>query len=243
MADEKEKEAAAVAEEQGQPKEFDDILGAIGEFGRWQKILFCLVSLIGIMTAMNTLAQVFMAGEADHWCRVAPWDQANCTDTGPPDDWECLLEKRNASIPLVTNNKSDKAFEQCEMYDIGEKPFILGANSSFYETSNTIKCADADGWVYDTRQYQTTIINEKSFVSLAQSIYFAGLLVGSFVFGSLADLLGRKPTIYIATTLFLAATLGNVFSPSIVVYMVLRFFVAAGGMGAYLIAYVLGKPF
>ena len=44
-----------------------------------------------------------------------------------------------------------------------------------------------------------------------------------------------------ATTLFLLATVGNAFSPSVVVYIIIRFFIAAGGMGAYLIAYVLGK--
>ncbi|XP_038059997.1 organic cation transporter protein-like [Patiria miniata] len=252
MAD-KEKEAGleqTKEAEQEQPKEFDDILNAIGEFGKWQIVLFFLASLIGIMTAMNTLAQVFYAGESDHWCRVAAWDEANCTGTAKPNDWECLVEKRDASIPLVTDNNGDRVYDSCVMYDVRGETYVPGVNSSFYGIPNTTKCVDADGWVYDTRQYETTIINtfdlvcdESGLVSLAQSIYFAGLLAGSFIFGSLADCLGRKPTIYLATILFLVSTLGNVFSPNMIVYMILRFFVAAGGLGAYLVAYVLVAEF
>ena len=71
-----------------------------------------------------------------------------------------MLQVTRVNIPLVTDTNGDTAYDSCQMYDIGEAPFIPGENSSFYQTNNTIKCADADGWVYDTRQYQTTIINE-----------------------------------------------------------------------------------
>lgn len=41
--------------------------------------------------------------------------------------------------------------------------------------------------------------------------------------------------------MFLLGGLGNIASPYAAVYLILRFLVAAGGMGAYLVAYVLGK--
>ncbi|XP_022110857.1 organic cation transporter protein-like [Acanthaster planci] len=232
---------------------FDDILGAIDEFGTWQKILFSMVPLIGVVHAMNALAQVFMAGEADHWCRVSSWDQANCTAAGLPDDWECLLEKRNASIPY---NATTKVFDSCEMYNVTGVVFTPGLRPSDFDNTNTVRCRDADGWIYDTRQYEKTIINEffvsfqfnlvcdqKATVNLLQSIYFAGFLVGSFVFGSLADWIGRKPALYLASTVLLCASVANVFSPSVLVYMILRFFIAAGAMGAFLVCFVLTCEF
>ncbi|XP_038058625.1 organic cation transporter protein-like [Patiria miniata] len=219
---------------------FDDILCAIGELGPWQKLLCCLVPLVGVMDGLNALAQVFFAGEADHWCRVASWEEANCTSTPSPDDWECLVEKRNASIPF---NATTEAFDSCHMYDVRGVEFAVGFNASG-SANLTIECPD--GWVYDTSQYKTTITNEfdlvcdkKGAVSFLQSIFFAGFLVGSVVFGSLADLLGRKPTIYIASALLLLASIGNVFSPNVIVYMVMRFCIGAGVMGAFLAAYVL----
>ena len=153
-----EKEREANASEKT-PQEFDDVLAIIGEFGLWQKLLFFWASLIGIMSGLNTLAQVFMAGESDHWCRVAAWNETNCTATGQPDDWECLVAKRNASIPLITNPDGDMVYDSCNMYDVRQLAFTPGMNATDY-TTETISCSEADGWVYDTRQYKTTIINE-----------------------------------------------------------------------------------
>ncbi|XP_071800980.1 organic cation transporter protein-like [Asterias amurensis] len=227
---------------------FDDILFTVGEFGKWQKILCFLVSLIGIMTAMNTLGQVFMAADTDHWCRVAHWDKANCT-TGQFDDWECLKAKRNASIPLIVTNKEtgEKDYDSCHMYDVRKLEFKPGMNPTDY-TNKIIDCSN--GWVFDTTQYKTTIISEFELVcdaqtasSFLQSVYFAGLLFGSFFFGSVADWLGRKPTVFISTMLFMLASIGNTFSPNFFAYMLLRFFVAAGGIGSYLVAYVLACEF
>ena len=144
-------------DKQQEPYAFDDILGAIGEFGTGQKIVYFLVMLIGVVHGMSALAQVFMAGEADHWCRVAAWDQANCTATEPPDAWECLLEKRNASIPY---NATTKVFDSCKMYNVTGVEFTPGLGPPNPNSTNTIKCREADGWVYDTRQYKKTIINE-----------------------------------------------------------------------------------
>ena len=143
---------------QKEPTTFDGILSAVGEFGTWQKMLFFFVSLIGIMTGMNTLGQVFMAGEVDHWCRVASWDEANCT-TGRPNDWECLLAKRNASIPLIVTNKNtgEEGFDSCHMYDVRKVDFTPGMNATHF-TDNIIECPN--GWVFDSSQYVTTIISE-----------------------------------------------------------------------------------
>ncbi|XP_038045314.1 organic cation transporter protein-like [Patiria miniata] len=237
---------------ENEPPKFDDILEIIGGFGKWQKILFVWAPLIGVMTGAHTIAQVFFAGESDHWCRVPKWDHANCTANGQPDDWGCLLAKRDASIPFQIQG-GKKVYDSCKMYDVLNVDFTVGMNTSDY-SNVTIKCPTAEAgshaWEYDTRQYKTTIITEFDLVcddrgtpSILQSVYFGGLLVGSLFFGSLADFIGRKPATYLASALLLLMSLGNIFSPSIVVYAILRFFVAAGAMGAFICVFVLVNEF
>lgn len=49
---------------------FDDILGEIGEFGLYQKLVYYALCINGATTACHMLAQVFLAGHMPHSCKV-----------------------------------------------------------------------------------------------------------------------------------------------------------------------------
>lgn len=48
----------------------DDILGDIGEFGRYQRWVYAMVCFISLPVAWHQMAQVFMGSKMDHWCQV-----------------------------------------------------------------------------------------------------------------------------------------------------------------------------
>lgn len=51
--------------------DFDDLLPHIGEFGRYQKILFLLMIPFAFCVAFVYFSQIFMTlVPEDHWCRV-----------------------------------------------------------------------------------------------------------------------------------------------------------------------------
>ena len=50
---------------------FDDIIGALGAFGPYQRRIYLLVCLMAGSTAFHSMTQVFMAGTTDHWCTVS----------------------------------------------------------------------------------------------------------------------------------------------------------------------------
>lgn len=58
--------------------DFDDLLPHIGEFGRYQKILFLLMIPFAFFVAFVYFSQIFLTLVPDeHWCRVPELDVFN----------------------------------------------------------------------------------------------------------------------------------------------------------------------
>ncbi len=73
-------------------------------------------------------------------------------------------------------------------------------------------------------------------VEATLAIYFVGLSLGQLFYGPFADSYGRKPPLYFGLVLFIASAIGCVYSTSITMLTVLRFFQAVGGCASMLIA-------
>jgi hypothetical protein len=49
---------------------FDDVLSELGEFGRYQKLVYFFLFLPTIFSAMHKLSWVFIGASPDHRCRM-----------------------------------------------------------------------------------------------------------------------------------------------------------------------------
>ena len=68
-----------------------------------------------------------------------------------------------------------------------------------------------------------------------------GMLVGSFVLGVLGDMIGRKKTILLSGVLVSVFGSLNAFVSSPVLYAFFRFLTGMGGIGLFLVSYVLAS--
>ncbi|XP_076836358.1 organic cation/carnitine transporter 2-like isoform X2 [Brachyhypopomus gauderio] len=168
---------------------------------------------------------------------LGQWD-ANLTD-----EWI------KASIPMkLVNGKQE--LNKCWRYKIeviqnlsaqGYNPQDVNLTDISWE-----KCVD--GWTYSKDIYQSTIVTEFDLVCddewkqpFTSTIYFLGVLCGSFFSGQISDRFGRKPVLFITMMVQTFFTFVQVFSPSWEVFSVLFFIVGLGQISNYVAAFVLGS--
>ena len=88
--------------------EFDDLLtNHLGEFGRYQIIIFCLVSITSTTFAFTNIGIIFVAGVPEHWCSVSELQQYDLSDA----------QQQNLSIPLKATNDDKEIYSSCKMYE------------------------------------------------------------------------------------------------------------------------------
>ncbi|XP_071955146.1 organic cation transporter protein-like isoform X2 [Antedon mediterranea] len=187
---------------------------------------------------------VFLAAETDHWCSVSDFKGINCSTLS----WdltsaECDERKKKFTIPPAADDDDTDYTHNCYRYSNATVESFLSGDVS----TSDWPLEACESWDYDTSQYKTTIIhewdlvcNDKTKPAVSQSVYFGGVLFGSFFFGVLADWIGRKPTLIISIVIQCTFGLAAAFSPSLTVFICLRFVVAAANYGVFLIAFIIG---
>ncbi|XP_038075240.1 organic cation transporter protein-like [Patiria miniata] len=219
---------------------YEDILNHIGPLGKYQKLLVFALFLVSIPPPFHFIGQVFLAANTDHWCAVPASQMINCSQLQLA---ECQEEQKSYSIPYEIDDDKNKVYSSCERYVMNDED--VGRNMSFNST-DVISC-DA-GWKFDHSSYKSTINEDFSLVcdrqdlpAYAQSVWFAGLLVGSLVWGSVGDWIGRRRTFILTVILVTISSTVTSFVPNFTAYAAMRFFTAACAYGGSLMIYVLAS--
>ncbi|XP_033995989.1 solute carrier family 22 member 5-like [Trematomus bernacchii] len=210
----------------------------LGEWGHFQQQVFFLLCLTVIPNGFTGMFIVFVADTPPHRC-VIP---ANVNLTAA---W------RNRSIPLELDSNSGALVpSKCSRYRLGDvlsfsdRGFLPGVDVNM---SNVPTESCLDGWEYDQSVYISTIITEWDLVCderwknpLTSSIFFCGVLTGSFVSGQLSDRYGIKIVLFVTMAVQTVFTFIMVFAPSWPVFCALFFIVGMATISNYVAAFVLG---
>ena len=123
---------------------FDDILVHLGEFGRYQKIVYFLLFMPTIFSAMHKMAWVFLGAKVNHRCRLPFETLEGDVEIG---DQIFYNSTKNVSRYYKWDEDNDR-FHQCSWIDLNGKENECN-----------------EGWVYDRTTFGSSAVMEWNLVS------------------------------------------------------------------------------
>ncbi|XP_056140270.1 organic cation/carnitine transporter 2 [Lampris incognitus] len=215
---------------------YEDVTAFLGEWGPFQRSVFFFLCLSIIPNGFSGLSIVFLGDTPSHRCLIPA--HANLSAA-----W------RNSSIP-VEESGGGLVPSSCFRYKLdaiegfSERGLIPGVDVNL---SDVQREGCLDGWEYDRSTYTSTIVTEWDLVCddkwknpLTSSLFFCGVLTGSFISGQLSDRFGRKIVLFATMAVQTTFTFIQVFSPSWTVFCAMFFVVGMGQISNYVSAFVLG---
>ncbi|XP_074237754.1 solute carrier family 22 member 4 isoform X4 [Saimiri boliviensis] len=164
-------------------RDYDEVTAFLGDWGPFQRLIFFLLSASIIPNGFNGMSVVFLAGTPEHRCRVP--DAANLSSA-----W------RNHSVPLRLRDGREVP-HSCRRYRLAT---IANFSALGLEPGRDVDLGQLeqesclDGWEFSQDVYLSTVVTEWNLVCeddwkvpLTTSLFFVGVLLGSFVSGQLSD--------------------------------------------------------
>ncbi|XP_030019880.2 carcinine transporter [Manduca sexta] len=195
--------------------DYDQLLSAAGEFGRYQVYLFFLMGPFYIFGVFSYFSQLFLTEVSpNHWCRIPELE--NLT----------LIERRELAIP--TDN-SIFGYSRCTEF-VANWTEVLASGIKPNDTWGTQSCQH--GWEFNQTEipYPTIsselgwVCDRASYQATAQSIFFVGSIIGGFIVGWIADRFGRLPAAVVSNLIGCVAGVGSTFAQNFLVFTICRFF-------------------
>uniref|UniRef100_A0A8C7BN61 Solute carrier family 22 member 11 n=1 Tax=Neovison vison TaxID=452646 RepID=A0A8C7BN61_NEOVI len=211
---------------------FAELLERAGGVGLFQALQVLTLLLPSILVPSQMLIENFLAAIPGHRCWVRMLD--NSSEAPANLSSKDLL---TVSIPPGLNREP----HQCRRFRQPQWQ-LLDPNATATNWSEVATEPCVDGWVYDRSTFTSTIVSEWDLVCdnqglkpMGQSIYMAGVLLGSVSWGFLSDRFGRKPVLSWCCLQVALANTGTIFASNFLIYCGLRFLSAFGAAGIIMI--------
>ncbi|CAF4133395.1 unnamed protein product, partial [Rotaria sp. Silwood2] len=224
---------------------FDDFLTLINDWGRYQKVKYTAICLTCMLPSIMVYTYSFTAATPNFRCRnPSQWLNDSYSETSN----SIFNEEYRPTKEQCLSNKKSISLKECQ------RCFIRSTSFNNQSMDDILKSCQS--YVFDRQYYKDTLIEEWRMVcnrviyrSWAQMIFFLGYMVGSILFGILADKHGRRIMMGISFILMTFSSFLCTFAPqqsfgfwpSYIIFVLARFLLACSTRGISVCGFVLAS--
>lgn len=205
--------------------EVDKILEKCGDFGLMQVLMLLLFSLINVLSAMHYYSQTIISFVPKYWY---VWEH----------DCNCCVYLMNH-----TTHSSHRCADGLE--PASETPQTSSCLPQSYNETNIGECKNYNYELFMDYESFTSDMNwicvDAWKLTLGQSMFFVGSVVGTLCLGYLADILGRVPILIVANLIAMFGNLLTIFGTNLVLFSIFRLVAGFATDSNFLMMYILGK--
>ncbi|NXC28607.1 S22A5 protein, partial [Campylorhamphus procurvoides] len=213
-------------------RDYDGATAFLGEWGRFQRLVFFLLSASIVPNGFTGLSIVAAA--------PALWHQVLGTGAGLGGLWELLQPQQSCEggveESLLGFLLSSNIYTLFPPDNQNKTKALLIIAVSVGGRANPVSCKT---FTFSLLQWNLVCDNDWK-GPLSTSLFFVGVLLGSFISGQLSDKFGRKNVLFATLAMQTGFSFIQVFSTSWEMFSVLFVLVGMGQISNYVAAFVLG---